>query len=88
MLVDGGLALYLERGGRTLLTFSDDRVTLGAAADALVHAVRERRAGRLTVGRIDGAEVLSADVLATPAATALTGAGFVTTPRGLRLHAS
>ncbi|WP_163275667.1 DEAD/DEAH box helicase [Cellulomonas iranensis] len=88
VLVDGGLALYLERGGRTLLTFSDDRVTLGAAADALVHAVRERRAGRLTVGRIDGAEVLSADVLATPAATALTGAGFVTTPRGLRLHAS
>ncbi|MFC8192729.1 DEAD/DEAH box helicase [Cellulomonas sp. NPDC057328] len=88
VLVDGALVLYLERGGRTLLTFSDDAAVLGAAADALVEAARRRHAGRLTVGRIDGAEVLSGDVLSSPAATALTGAGFVTTPRGLRLQAS
>lgn len=88
VLVDGGLTLYLERGGRTLLTFTDDPATLAAGAGALVAAARERQSGRLTVGRIDGAEVLSGDVLGTPAATALAAAGFMTTPRGLRLQAS
>lgn len=87
-LVDGALVLYLERGGRTLLTFTDDAATLSAAADALATTTRERRTGRLTVERIDGAQVLSSDVLASPAAAALTAAGFLTTPRGLRLQAS
>ncbi|ADG74439.1 DEAD/H associated domain protein [Cellulomonas flavigena DSM 20109] len=87
-LVDGALALYLERGGRTLLTFSQDPAVLAAAAGALVTTTRARRAGRLTVERIDGAQVLSSDVLSSPAAVALTAAGFLTTPRGLRLQAS
>ncbi|WP_136520373.1 Lhr family helicase [Cellulomonas telluris] len=88
VLVDGALVLYLERGGRTLLTFSDDAAVLASAANGLVDAARRRHAGRLTVGRIDGSEVLSSEVLSSPAAAALTGAGFVTTPRGLRLQAS
>ena len=87
-LVDGALVLYLERGGRTLLTFTDDTTTLAVAAEALAVTTRARRTGRLTVERIDGAQVLSADVLASPAAVALAAAGFLTTPRGLRLQAS
>lgn len=87
-LVDGALVLYLERGGRTLLTFSRDAATLAAAAGALVATTRARHVGRLTVERIDGAQVLSSDVLGSPAALALTAAGFLTTPRGLRLQAS
>lgn len=87
VLVDGALVLHLERGGRTLLTFSDDPEVLRAAAAGLVDAVRTRHAGRLTVSRADGAPVLTAAALQSPVALALTGAGFVTTPRGLRLHA-
>ncbi|UZN04897.1 DEAD/DEAH box helicase [Cellulomonas sp. S1-8] len=87
-LVDGALVLYLERGGRTLLTFTDDPAVLAAAAAALVTTTRDRRSGRLTVERIDGVQVLSSEVLAGPAAAALTAAGFLTTPRGLRLQAS
>ncbi|MCC2322004.1 Lhr family helicase [Cellulomonas xiejunii] len=87
-LVDGALAMYLERGGRTLLTFSDDPAVLAAAAAALASTTRARHVGRLTVERIDGAQVLSSEVLGSPAATALTAAGFLTTPRGLRLQAS
>ena len=88
VLVDGALVVYLERGGRTLLTFTDDPAPLATAAHALATTTRERHGGRLTVERIDGAQVLSADVLGSPAAMALAAAGFLTTPRGLRLQAS
>jgi hypothetical protein len=47
ILVDGDLVLYVERGGRTLLTFSDDPDRLGRAADALALAVRDGILGRL-----------------------------------------
>ena len=42
VLVDGALSLYVERGGRTLLTFSDDaagaRPGVAALADAVAGA--------------------------------------------------
>ena len=40
VLVDGELVLYVERGGKTLLTYSDDPDLLRAAATALADAVR------------------------------------------------
>lgn len=85
VLVGGELVLYVERGGRTLLSFSDDPQVLAQAADALAATVRGGRLGRLTVQRVDGAAVLDRHVLDAPAARALTAAGFTTTPRGLRL---
>lgn len=91
VLVDGDLAFYLERGGRTALSFVGDRDEaaagphLAAGAAALVDLVRQGRLGRVTLARLDGAEVLDRAVLGTPAATALQAAGFVTTPRGLRV---
>jgi ATP-dependent Lhr-like helicase len=80
ILVDGELVLYVERGGRTLLTFSDDPDRLGRAADALALAVRDGLLGRMAVERADGEEVHS-----SPLARALTEAGFRPTARGLRL---
>ncbi|KHL17785.1 UNVERIFIED_CONTAM: DEAD/DEAH box helicase [Mumia flava] len=86
VLVDGSLALYVERGGRTLLTFdaldSDEGAArLTPAIDALAAAVRDGALGRLTVERADGASVLG-----TPLGEALARAGFHATPRGLRIR--
>jgi ATP-dependent Lhr-like helicase len=82
VLVDGGLVLYVERGGRTLLTFSDEPERVQPAVDALALAVRDGALGRLTVERADGAQILGSALGA-----ALESAGFHATPRGLRLRA-
>ncbi len=82
VLVDGSLVLYVERGGRTLLTWADDTAVLQPAVDALSLAVRDGLLGRLTVERADGAGVLH-----SPLGVALEEAGFHATPRGLRLRA-
>lgn len=84
VLVDGVLALYVERGGRTLLTWSDDPELLGPAAEALSTAVRRGTLGRLTVEKADGARLLGSGPSALRAA--LDAAGFVATPRGLRIR--
>jgi len=85
VLVDGALALYVERGGRTALSFVTSEAALVAAARALAATVRTRRTGRLTITRIDGLEVLADGALRGPVGQALVAAGFATTPRGLRL---
>ncbi len=82
VLADGALALYVERGGRTLLSWTDDPDVLGPCAAALAAAVRAGALGRLTVERADGAGVHE-----SPLAQALEAAGFRPTPRGLRLRA-
>ncbi|MEX2290382.1 MAG: ATP-dependent helicase [Mycobacteriales bacterium] len=82
VLVDGALVLYVERGGRTLLSFRDDDGCLGPAVDALALAVREGALGRLTVTKADGEAALT-----SPLGLALEAAGFRPTPRGLRLRA-
>jgi len=83
VLVDGSLTLYVERGGKTLLSWTDDPALLQSAADALALAVHEGALGKLTVEKADGDPVLGSD---HPLATALAGAGFHATPRGLRLR--
>jgi ATP-dependent Lhr-like helicase len=83
VLVDGELALYVERGGRTLLTWSEEPERLDPAAEALADAVRRGALGRLTVERADGDRLLGSGD--TPLRHALQSAGFVATPRGLRI---
>jgi ATP-dependent Lhr-like helicase len=83
VLVDGELVVYVERGGRTLLTFSDDVGSLTAAVTELAGAVRRGALGRLTVERADGEHILGHQ---NPLRQALEAAGFVVTPRGLRLR--
>jgi ATP-dependent Lhr-like helicase len=84
VLVDGVLTMYVERGGRTLLTWSDDADLLGPAAASLAEAARRGSLGRITVERADGEQLLGAG--STPLREALESAGFVATPRGLRLR--
>jgi ATP-dependent Lhr-like helicase len=84
-MVDGELALYVERGGRTLLTFSDDEEVLAHGIEALGRVVREGALGRLTVEKADGASILGQD--SEIIRRAMESAGFVATPRGLRLRA-
>jgi ATP-dependent Lhr-like helicase len=81
ILADGELALYVERGGRTLLSWTDDLDLLRPAATALADAVRAGALGRLTVERADGDGIYD-----SPLATALEEAGFRPTPKGLRLR--
>jgi ATP-dependent Lhr-like helicase len=85
VLVDGRLTLYVERGGRTLLTWSDDPGQLTPAAAALAETARRGALGRLTVEKADGAQLLGGGT--TPLRAALDDAGFVATPRGLRFRA-
>jgi ATP-dependent Lhr-like helicase len=82
VLVDGRLVLYVERGGKTLLSFTDDDEQLRPAVDALALAVRDGALGKLTVERADGERIVD-----SPLAEALERAGFHPTPRGLRLRA-
>ena len=82
VLVGGACVLYVERGGRSLLSFTDDEAQLTPAADALALAVREGALGKLAVERADGAPVI-----ASALGAALEAAGFRPTPRGLRLRA-
>ncbi|WP_262013599.1 DEAD/DEAH box helicase [Micromonospora sp. Mcm103] len=81
VLVGGDLVLYVERGGRTILSFTDDTDTLGAAGKALADAVHSGALGAISVERADGEAVH-----ASPLRDALTAAGFRATPRGLRLR--
>ncbi|MCG2802443.1 MAG: ATP-dependent helicase [Cellulomonas sp.] len=83
VLVDGAVALYVERGARTLLSGTDEPMVLELAARALVTASDARGTSRLAIGRIDGAPV-PGEGTATPAGQALLAAGFRQTPRGLR----
>ncbi|MDP9797034.1 ATP-dependent Lhr-like helicase [Catenuloplanes nepalensis] len=80
-LVGGELVLYVERGGRTLLSFTEEPDALAAGAKALADAVHSGALGALSVERADG-ETLRA----SPLRDALTAAGFRPTPRGLRLR--
>jgi len=82
VLVSGSPALYVERGGRSLLSFTDQEDVLRAAAHALAGAVREGWLGSLAVERADGVGSLGSHL-----AVVLTEAGFRATPKGLRLRA-
>ena len=79
VLVDGELVLYLERGGKTLLVWSEQQ--LATAVQPLAQAVRQGLMGTVTVQRVNGAPVLTSTV-----GPELEAAGFHPTPRGLRLR--
>ena len=80
VIVDGALALYVERGGKTMLTFTEDDRALTAAAHSLASVIR-RSGGRLRVERVNGDFVIG-----TRLGDALVDAGFSSTPQGLRLR--
>ncbi len=85
-------ALYLERGGRSLLTliephaagvtgpFAEQGGPLRAALEALAEAVRSGRLGRISLERIDGEPAMG-----SPLAELLVELGFHSGPRRLTL---
>ena len=81
VLVDGSLALYVERGGKTVLTFGSSPEVLEVAAVSLAGSVRQR-IGKLRVERVDGEFAVG-----TVFGDALVAAGFSATPQGVRLRA-
>jgi ATP-dependent Lhr-like helicase len=88
VLVDGNLAWFLERGGRSLLTFTDNPAANQSAAMALADLVASRRVSSILVERIDGVPALQprAGGSASAALDGLADAGFARTPRGMRLR--
>ncbi len=82
VLFGGDLVLYVERGGKSLLSWTEDTAALDPCAQALAGAVRDGALGRITVEKADGGVV----AFDSPLTRALESAGFRHTPRGLRLR--
>jgi ATP-dependent helicase Lhr and Lhr-like helicase len=77
VLIGGEAALYVERGGRSLLPLREPNSDwLTPALAALVAWVRADRGRRLSVERFDGRPVVESDVLPL-----LVDAGFLAGPR-------
>ncbi|ORB67007.1 ATP-dependent helicase [Mycolicibacterium tusciae] len=87
-LVDGELVWFLERGGRSLLSFTEDADAHIAAGAALADLVSAGRVQSFLVEKVNGVPVLEPGGGGQRAAVqdALIGAGFSRTPRGLRLR--
>ena len=88
VLIDGELAWYLERGGRSLLNFSPDPEAQRAAAGALADLIRTGRLESILIERIDGVPALesAAHQDRGGGVAALADAGFASTPRGFRMR--
>jgi ATP-dependent helicase Lhr and Lhr-like helicase len=83
VLAGGDPILYLERGGRGLLTLADDGDPRAAdALEALVEEVRRGRIKRLALEKVDGEAALT-----SPLAPTLLALGFHEGPRRLTLSA-
>ena len=82
VLVRGEPVLYVERGGRSLLSFTEQEEDLRKAAKALVEAVEKGWLEKLVVQRADGEGARGSRL-----AEVLTEAGFRVTPQGLRIRA-
>jgi len=78
VLADGALAVFLERGARSLITFGADPSTW---ADALASLVEDGRLRRIELVRIDGEPSAN-----SPHAQRLREAGFADGYRGLVLR--
>jgi len=77
VLLDGEAALYVERGGRSLVPLREpDPEWLRPALDALVRHVRGGGAKRLAVERFDGLPVVESEAMPL-----LVDAGFLAGPR-------
>ncbi len=81
VLVGPQLVFYLERGGKSLLAYSDQPPLLAAALQALADCVRSHRLPSLTLERLNGQPLLGHSL-----SPLVESAGFTPTPRGLRLR--
>ena len=84
VLFGGELVLYVERGGKTLLSWTDDPAVLEPCARRWPAAVRDGALGRITVEKADGGMV----VHDSPLTAALEAAGFRPPPAACGCAAS
>ncbi|MGO1509329.1 MAG: DEAD/DEAH box helicase [Actinomycetales bacterium] len=82
VLVDAAPALFVERGGRSVLGLTAAEVDLALAAEALAAHARSGRLPRATVRQVDGAPVAGRS-RAGATERALAAAGWVHGPGGL-----
>ncbi len=80
VLVNGQLVLYLERGGKTLLQFSDAH--LGPAATALETVLRRAGTEKLAIQTVNGDPLVGTEL-----ASHMVDAGFYTAPNAIRFRA-
>lgn len=80
-LVDGRLALFVERGGRTLISYTEEPEMIRAAVQALAQSVRYGQLGKFELETIDGVPAHS-----SPLGKFLAEAGFCRTYRGLQVR--
>ncbi|HCJ53923.1 hypothetical protein, partial [Glutamicibacter sp.] len=81
-LLDGALSLYLERGGRTVLTFGElSEPAWNIIAMQLVATLRTAQVDKIAIATVDGQPVQD-----HPVGIALQGAGFYSTPQGIRFR--
>ena len=82
VLMDGAPVLYLERGGKSLLTLRDpDPSWCRSAVAALAAWIRTGRSRRITIERVDGASVFGSSM-----EPLLLTAGFFSGLRGMELR--
>ncbi len=82
VFVDASPVLYLERGGRGILTFDSPESTLLPALRALAEAVRAGRVNAIALERVDGDPSIG-----SPLESTLIELGFRQGPRRLTLRA-
>ncbi|MEE9205873.1 MAG: DEAD/DEAH box helicase, partial [Acidimicrobiia bacterium] len=80
VLVDGRLGAFVERGGRSLLTFPDLDIDLVRVASAVADVARGR-IKRMTIERIDGAPVADSAL-----GKVLAESGFIAGYKGVSLR--
>lgn len=83
VLRNGELALYVERGGRSVLGFTDSEPELRESFHALARRAQLQPFGPLTVQKYNGLPVHD-----TVAREPMETAGFSLTPRGMRIRPS
>jgi ATP-dependent Lhr-like helicase len=81
VIVDGELVLYIERGGKSILAWSDDDQVVSAAAAAVAQLITRRRVAHLGVETVNGHFVIG-----TQLGHALQAVGFDAIPRGLKMR--
>ena len=80
VLIDGVLAAYLEKGGRSLLTWTTDDAILTAALGALAGSSAATTGRHPAITRMNGSTVVPGGAVAT----AMVSGGFLITPQGYR----
>jgi len=90
VLVNGELVMFVEKGGKSLLTFTSDLERLTCAAHALVAAVDAGSVSKIRIAKINGGDALSLvrATAGTEPLEALRSAGFTVTPSGVRYQPS